>query len=247
MPGCRDSESAAASNLPDPSEICSICFTSSLDEEPCVQLGCGHIFHANCVLELLKHKWTTLRISFAFMSCPSCKHPIEASHIYEISEELEKLYILRSDLQVKAMKIARSQQIDKDPRLSTPGDHYFGNPVKLAEAKVSFYMCSLCDKPYFGGLIDCEQEQGMQDTTRREDLICRICLMKEMSIGSTKCKNGHGDQFIDWKCQWCCSVAIFNCAGGTLWMCDRHHTKGPKVVEDCGGKNCPLNIPHPAA
>ena len=34
----------------DESELCGICFTCSLGEEPTVQLGCGHTFHANCVL-----------------------------------------------------------------------------------------------------------------------------------------------------------------------------------------------------
>lgn len=59
------------------------------------------------------------------------------------------------------------------------------------EAKVCFYMCSKCAKPYFGGLIDCEQELAMEDTTRREDLICRPCLVKSMSIGRNICVNGH--------------------------------------------------------
>ena len=65
-----------------------------------MQLKCGHIFHANCVIELLKHKWTSLRITFSFMSCPACKAPIEANHVDEIVEEIEKLTTLRSELQV---------------------------------------------------------------------------------------------------------------------------------------------------
>ena len=31
-------------------DLCAICYTSELREEPCVRLGCGHIFHSNCVL-----------------------------------------------------------------------------------------------------------------------------------------------------------------------------------------------------
>lgn len=130
-PSCSNGDGAAASdsNLPSSDELCNICYTCELREEPSVQLGCGHIFHANCVVELLKHKWATLRITFAFMSCPACKAPIEANHVYEIAEELEKLTILRSDLQVKAMKIMRSQHLDRDPRLTTPGDYYCGKPM----------------------------------------------------------------------------------------------------------------------
>ena len=60
--------SSAAEN-----ELCGICFTCELGEEACVRLGCGHVFHANCVRLLLGHKWTTLRISFGYLDCPACK------------------------------------------------------------------------------------------------------------------------------------------------------------------------------
>ena len=66
-------QSASSANLPSVEDLCNICYTCELQEEPSVQLSCGHIFHANCIIELLKHKWTSLRITFAFMSCPSCK------------------------------------------------------------------------------------------------------------------------------------------------------------------------------
>ena len=85
-------------NLPDKSDLCEICYTCDLGEEPTVQLACGHFFHANCVLELLKHKWATLRIQFAFMNCPKCKRPIEADHVDEIYEEVMKLTDFKSSL-----------------------------------------------------------------------------------------------------------------------------------------------------
>jgi len=244
---CLEPECVSGTNLPFSEELCNICYTCELREEPCVQLKCGHIFHANCIIELLKHKWTSLRITFAFMSCPSCKTPIEADHVDEIVEEIEKLTLLRSELQVKAMKIAKSQGLDRDERVTTPGDFYFKKLMLFVEAKVCFYMCSKCDKPYFGGLIDCEQELAREDTTRREDLICRPCLMKEMSMGSNICTKGHGSEFIDWKCMFCCSVALFFCGGVGWWFCDRCHSNGGKFIKDCKGKNCPLKVLHPPA
>ena len=54
------------------------------------------------------------------------------------------------------MKIAKSQGLDRDKRVTTPGDFYYNNLMLFVEAKVCFYMCSKCVKPYFGGLIDCE-------------------------------------------------------------------------------------------
>ena len=105
---CLEPECIQGTNLPQKDELCGICYTCELHEEPGVQLSCGHIFHANCVVELLKHKWASLRITFSFMSCPQCKAPIEVDHVESIADEIDKLTVLRSELQVKAMKIAKS-------------------------------------------------------------------------------------------------------------------------------------------
>ena len=53
-----------------------ICFTSELGEEPCVRMTCGHVFHANCVYMMLTHRFTTLKITFGYLDCPSCKQEI---------------------------------------------------------------------------------------------------------------------------------------------------------------------------
>ena len=68
-----------------------------------------------------------------------------------------------------------------------------------------------------------------------------------MSIGRNIYNNGHGTEFIDWKCIYCCAVALFSCNRGKMWFCDRCHNEGGKVLRDCKGKNCPLKIHHPPA
>ena len=85
------------------------------------------------------------------MSCPSCKKPIDIDHVDKIADEVEKLNVLRSETQVQAMKICKKEGLDKDERLRTPGDFYFNNLMAFTEAKASFYMCSRCEKPYYGG------------------------------------------------------------------------------------------------
>ena len=77
--------SSAAEN-----ELCGICFTCELGEEACVRLGCGHVFHANCVKMLLEHKWTTLRITFGYLDCPACKQEISMSE-YQMVPGLSQL------------------------------------------------------------------------------------------------------------------------------------------------------------
>ena len=48
-------------------ELCCICFTSELREEACVRLSCGHVFHAECVYQLLSHGQNTLAITFGYL------------------------------------------------------------------------------------------------------------------------------------------------------------------------------------
>ena len=80
-------------------ELCSICYTSELREEPCVTLGCGHIFHTECIRNLLKHRWTTTRITFAFLDCPACKREITLGPDMAgtaLQKELEKMKKLKT-------------------------------------------------------------------------------------------------------------------------------------------------------
>ena len=63
----------------------------------------------------------------------------------------------------------------------------------------------------------------------------------------------HGNEFVDWKCLFCCSLATFICAGGTGHYCTPCHNDAMAgrlsvKTECCGGKECPLGVPnHPKA
>ena len=108
------------------------------------------------------------------------------------------------------------------------------------------YQCHKCEEPYFGGLIDCEQEAANAHNrqTTKEDLLCQECIVKEMGVGTTNCEI-HGKAQIDWKCMYCCSVALFHC-GGNLYMCKPCHDIFPNApVKNCNGHDCPLGIAHP--
>mmetsp|Transcript_34924 Transcript_34924/g.45968 ORF Transcript_34924/g.45968 Transcript_34924/m.45968 type:complete len:93 (+) Transcript_34924:313-591(+) len=90
-PGCLEAKA-------DKSELCAICFTQELGEEPCVQLGCNHIYHTNCVLNLLKYKWSSLKISFGYLSCPECKAPINKIDNQWTADELKKALKLKAEV-----------------------------------------------------------------------------------------------------------------------------------------------------
>lgn len=95
------------------------------------------------------------------MSCPSCKQEIDITGVSKpIARELGPLIALKKQVEKLALKNAESQGILNDERLTTEGDVYFGKPQEFANHRTSFYECHGCKKPYFGGLIDCEQEMA---------------------------------------------------------------------------------------
>lgn len=86
--------------------------------------------------------------------------------------------------------------------------------------------------------------------TKAEDLLCQDCVLKEIGAGQEICAT-HGKAQIDWKCMYCCSIALFHCFG-THFMCNDCHNDymfkynySDPPVKDCFGVECPLGIPHP--
>jgi hypothetical protein len=125
-----------------------------------------------------------------------------------------------------------------EPELQ-PGGAYDGRPADLALKRFLFYECGRCAKPYYGGERNCgaqqeqqqqqrggqgqqqqqQQQQGGQGQARefdRAELLCGEC---NAALSGADCRV-HGRQFIEWKCRYCCSLAVWNCFGGTR-MCDR--------------------------
>ena len=91
-----------------------------------------------------------------------------------------------------------------------------------------------------------------EDKTKKEDLLCKRCMSRELDWGKTTCEK-HGNEFIDWKCMYCCSITLFICGGGSGNYCTPCHNDAmagrlaPKS-ECVGGDECPLKIPkHPKA
>jgi len=53
-------------------EYCLICYCDSLSAQPCIQLQCGHVFHAACVRAQVDAGYPGIRISFKYLKCPVC-------------------------------------------------------------------------------------------------------------------------------------------------------------------------------
>ena len=117
----------------------------------------------------------------------------------------------------------------------------------------AYYECFKCKKPYFGGMQDCSQAMQAESKMKKQDLMCENCGYEELGYGKEMCEK-HGNEYCDWKCMFCCSIALFYCVGGGLKFCTPCHNDAMnggkhKVQTQCtGGPKCPLGLKsHPMA
>ena len=126
---CKKTKHAKASGIyegEDKDELCKICYTQELGAEHCTKLSCGHIFHTNCIVQLLQQEWATLSDLLAFMSCPNCKHELEISEhtCSEVVEELKPLLAMKKEVEKKALENAEKRGLLQDERLSNDKFEY---------------------------------------------------------------------------------------------------------------------------
>jgi hypothetical protein len=98
----------------------------------------------------------------------------------------------------------------------------------------AFYLCGGCDEPYFGGTVECaDEQQGEPDVDR----LCQSCSPKSQEI----CRHPFEHRaYHVWKCRYCCSPASFVCYGN-VHFCKPCHDRNPNPnVEEipCSGANC---------
>jgi len=219
---------------------------------PSIMLSCGHIMHISCLIRKLRKRWPGPRITFFFTECPTCRKPIEIKGCPEIEKELSKIHDLFNLVKSKALQRFKFEGLEKleSERLLNPKDKFYLNPEGLALAKLSYYMCYKCQIPYFGGLKSCENDNENLADYKAEELICGKCA----GIGNMKSCKIHGNDFLEYKCKFCCSVAQWFC-WGTTHFCQNCHqrqlngdyiSKYPiKKLPKCPGPmKCPLKIEH---
>lgn len=207
----------------DADEYCTICYTEPLGMAPSIMLDCGHAFHADCVRSLLKARWPTARISFEFQSCPLCKRAITANPA--LDDLLAPLVKLRAALRKKALMRLTYEGKDKNKDLTDPESVWHKRPEDYAEDLFAYYQCFKCKQPYYGGERACGAA-GDADFNPA-DLMCSSCVPHSHENTCDK----HGTDFIQYKCRFCCTPAVWFC-GGTTHYCDPCHSGGA-VVGPC--------------
>lgn len=240
-------------------DYCNICWVEGLGAKPCISLtGCGHLFHYDCAKKKLTEGWPTAVISFAFMDCPLCNvrmdHPSLQKQLKPLLE-LEK-YVTKAGVERIAI-----EGMKKDDALVSPHSPYFNNPEKFAADTFAFYMCYRCRSPYFGGKKECANMGGPPGAGAQggafnpKELVCGAC-----SNTSGQTCLIHGEEYMEWKCRFCCRLATYFCAGKARF-CDPCHGVPAERVDfnewktvpeylksapKCNGpSDCPLGVYHP--
>ncbi|XXQ35895.1 RING-type domain-containing protein [Plasmodiophora brassicae] len=228
-------------------EFCNICWVESLGSAPCIRLTCGHHFHHACIVKKLEKKWPGSRISFGFLLCPLCKDPI--SHP-SLSRLLRPLIRTKKSVQDLAMQRLYLEGLQTHPDITQPGGKHFQHPEEYAMDRFAYFMCHKCKRPYFGGMRQCGDMAGRdEENFNADELLCGGC-----SDTTVNC-DVHGKDFIEYKCRFCCQVAVWFC-WGTTHFCDPCHRKqqlgnyvskkSSSQLPKCPGvAGCPLGVVHP--
>ncbi|XP_035248710.1 E3 ubiquitin-protein ligase MYCBP2 isoform X4 [Anguilla anguilla] len=237
----------------DADDMCMICFTEALSAAPAVQLDCSHVFHLQCTRRVLENRWLGPRITFGFMSCPICKNKINHSVIRDLLDPIKELY---EDVRRKALMRLEYEGLHKSEAITTPGARFHDDPAGFAMNRYAYYVCYKCKKAYFGGEARCDAEAGQGDDYDPSELICGAC----SDVSRAQMCSKHGTDFLEYKCRYCCSVAVFFCFG-TTHFCNACHDDfqrmtsipkeelphcpaGPKGKQ-LEGTECPLHVVHP--
>eukprot|EP00062_Callorhinchus_milii_P006572 gi/632947251/ref/XP_007888958.1/ PREDICTED: E3 ubiquitin-protein ligase MYCBP2 isoform X6 [Callorhinchus milii] len=238
----------------DADDMCMICFTEALSAAPAVQLDCSHVFHLHCCRRVLENQWLGPRITFGFMSCPICKNKINHPVLKDLLDPIKELY---EDVRRKALMRLEYEGLHKSEAITTPGVRFYNDPTGFAMNRYAYYVCYKCKKAYFGGEARCDAEAGQGDQYDPRELICGAC----SDISRAQMCPKHGTDFLEYKCRYCCSVAVFFCFG-TTHFCNACHDDfqrmtsipkeelphcpaGPKGKQ-LEGTECPLHVVHPA-
>ena len=206
---------------------CAICF-DVLTEFPCVQLGCGHVYHHPCLLRQIDSAKDSLvpgkQISFNLLGCPQCKVVMQAD---AIQDEMAPAAALVQKVDAEAKRVAEHER-QKD-LLALPQADFQRETRKL----FMFFLCKEpgCGNVFCGGRQACADAgaAGQGDAGAAPAAVCPDCQLEEMArrgVGKPCLNNPqHPNENLVRKCNYCCDVATFCCnLNGPIYMCSACHS-----------------------
>ncbi|GBP93144.1 hypothetical protein EVAR_69406_1 [Eumeta japonica] len=144
----------------------------------------------------------------------------DMSH-WTLEEILTPIRRLREEVQRKAL-----MRLEYEGLAAQGGRNRNGaslDPAAYAMERYAYYACHKCGKAYFGGLARCEADTGGH--WEPSELVCGAC----SDIAGARTCPKHGADFLEYKCRYCCSVAVFFCFG-TSHFCNACHDDFQRIT-----------------
>jgi E3 ubiquitin-protein ligase MYCBP2 len=232
------------SQLPPRDDNCSICFESELGTAPSIMLSCGHVLHYTCARQRLEKRWPGVRISWKFAQCALCNVWVDHPSLADLLSPLERMREKLLDKMENRLEIDADEDEDYKERVLNAESAFYKQPIAWAMKTYAFYECHECKQPYFGGKRNCE-DNAAEEKNNAEELICHEC-SKIMSANG--CQKPDHQEYLLFKCRFCCSPAVWFCFGNTHF-CEYCHSHWPPnrhpANEKCPNNEgkCPLGLP----
>lgn len=150
------------------------------------------------------------------MTCPHCKDLIDIDPNQCSSEFYETFRLHKescNEIKTKAISIGKVEGFDWKEGVVRGDDDSL---AKFMLEKTTLYNCNECGKIYYGGLFD--DAGRARENKNRQNFLCKTCAEDYLGYGKEICEI-HGNEFVDWKCKNCCSIALFVCDNGTDFTC----------------------------
>eukprot|EP00347_Sterkiella_histriomuscorum_P020040 403339326 len=226
-------------------EHCMICYSQVLGQAPVVQLNCKHLFHQHCIDTLLSNKHSGNRISFGYLNCPSCGVEMSSSTCSIIQDKLVGEKYFKDCVYNTALNLANREKLfDEEDFKNRP--EFQNNQKEYAMIKLAMYECFQCKSIYCGGRRDCELDMSIDNFLPQENILCLFCTAENYSDQLKPCET-HGTEYLDYKCQFCCTPAKFYCFNATSY-CEECHTVACSAIPKlCKGniQGCSYKGNHP--
>jgi len=236
-------------------EWCAICYTAELSGAPCMVLGCGHGFHANCLTDRIDAGRAGAKLAFNFLDCPSCNQRMEHPALAAVlAPHVEQETVMRKKASARWLRenapppaVSQRRKRWKVFARKAMEEEAAQRLVELEKAAQEqgprsyfYYPCHKCGDVYFGGAAQCGD--GEAHAVEPSELECHVC----SSVGVETCEL-HGPDYLIFKCRWCCqrAPATFFCGGTTHFCNDCHQLGWSAKAKPCVESDCWFNGEHP--
>eukprot|EP00188_Purpureofilum_apyrenoidigerum_P001888 Plantae.Rhodophyta-Purpureofilum_apyrenoidigerum.ctg20888.p1 GENE.Plantae.Rhodophyta-Purpureofilum_apyrenoidigerum.ctg20888~~Plantae.Rhodophyta-Purpureofilum_apyrenoidigerum.ctg20888.p1 ORF type:complete len:542 (-),score=52.02 Plantae.Rhodophyta-Purpureofilum_apyrenoidigerum.ctg20888:131-1756(-) len=217
------------------SDDCAICLCE-LEDEPCIELACGHIWHLTCLKEQLRvaQPNPTRRLMFTGCACGQCGQFCEHDALDGV---MRSANALKGKVEALVLEQAKVDNLVEAPSVKDSEGAYHGKLMDYGLHIYAFYLCSVCEEPFFGGTVACADDNG---EIPKGDRICDKCNPRTASVCTNTSHRGH---YI-WKCRYCCSEAKYVCYGNVHFCKECHERNSQRErKEKLKARPCPgLNV-----